>query len=183
MTNENSLVGKLQILQDFDDGASDLSIEKITEIVQELKDFKIDSCADFLDALDSRIEFWDAQKKKADEAKSSLETSKENFRKYLNYALESTNTDKITGTRYTLSRQTRTTIKPLKFEVTARHFMDFAKIHPGAIEHAYKINASEFKKALEKNEDLKKEYSTTETSSFVTFRANTKPKKKEATND
>ena len=168
----SSLVELLRIMEQFDDGCSDLSFDKFKEVVGELVPEKVDNCHKFLANIESRVTVIDQEIKALQDAKKSLKGSIDSYKKYLAYALESTDTQKIPGVRHVLSLSKRETIKPKNFKINSGIYMDLNAEKPGTVERHYKINSAFFKKLCESSPSVRKAYADTTTTTFVQFRPN-----------
>ena len=169
---KHSLVELLRIMQDFDDGCSNLNFEQFKEIVGDLVPEKVDNCKSFLMNIEARINVIDEEIKELQSSKKSLKSSIENYKKYLAYAMESTGCSKIPGKKHVLYLAKKKTIKPKNFEITAETYMNFNTLKPGTIERTYKINASKFKSMCENSHEMLNKYADEQITTFTQFRAN-----------
>lgn len=168
----HTLVELLRIMEDFDDGCSNLNQEQFKEVVGELVPEKVDNCYKFLANIESRVAVIDQEIKSLQDSKKSLKASVDSYKKYLAYALDSTDTQKIPGVRHVLSLAKRENIKPKNFEINSEIYMDLNSEKPGTVERHYKINSAFFKKLCESSPSIKKAYADTTTTTFVQFRVN-----------
>ncbi len=167
-----SLENLLQLMDDFDDGISNLSVEDMKEIVGEIVPEKVDGCKRFIMSVESRMIVVDNEIKHLQGIKKSMGSSLENFRKYVANTLENSGTSKLPGNKYILSLGKRKNLKALDFDVTSTEYMNFNMQRDNVVKREYKLNSKEFKKLCEENETVKNKYSEETISTFAQFRLN-----------
>ena len=121
----------------------------------------------------------DIYKKRIDEltaARRTIENQIKAYKKYLVFSMQSTGTTKMPGNLYSISVQSRQTVKPVDCDLTAQEYIDINMLQPGTVERIFKFNSSNFKKLAKNDATFAQAYANTEETAFVQFRTNKEPK-------
>ena len=167
-----SLHDMLKLMADFDEGASDMSMDDMKELVGDILSDKVDDCQLYLSYLQSRSSSIGEAIEDMQASKRGIDRTIDNYKKYLDYSLESTGSKKIPGNKYVLSRTVRSTVISDVDNVDSSVYIELNMLRDNVVERHYKINMSEFKKLCEQDENIREKYSKVEQSSFIQFRPN-----------
>ena len=170
--HKKSLVELLRIMQEFDAGCSNLALDDFKKIVGDIVPEKIDNCKAFLSNIEGRIAVIDGEIKDLQTSKKSLQKSIASYKRYLAYALDSTDSTRIPGNRHTLYLGEKTTIKPKDFELTSNTYMELNALNSGVVGREYKLNKVLFSQLCKDNQDIMTKYADVNVTQFASFRIN-----------
>jgi len=127
----------LQIMNEFDDDISELTIEEFTEMVHEDLAAKIDGCKNHIDTLELRELFLKERINELSVAKKQIENAKKRFKEYLTFAMNSRDIKKVQGKTYNLAIQSRVNVTPKMFDIGDDLFETFNELNEGMVKKTY----------------------------------------------
>ena len=158
-----------RIMQQLDNELCDLGESEVSEIIGEILPEKVDNLYSVLSSYQSEIERITAIITEFQQTKKSLQGGMSRLKDYIVFSMQSTETKKLPGDRYTLSLVERDSFEWDDRELFTDDFITLNQAMPGMVKRAFALDktvAKEFAKANPTSNLLWKKV----TKPFVQFR-------------
>jgi len=139
-----------RIMNQLDNELCELSESEVSEIVGEILPEKVDNLYSVLTSYQAEIERITGIITEFQQTKKSLQNGMSRLKEYIVYSMQSTDTKKLPGDRYTLSLVERDSYEWSDRELFTEDFIALNQAMPGMVKRSFSLDkniAKEFAKA------------------------------------